>query len=159
MSNTPNRASNPAPKPRRKDAAIDLDTARAMLPLVRGILTDVRNQSRRLGELLPEQERLERHRRELTWAERTRRYAIQDEITASEKGLAAATAELEGLGVTLVDAAAGEVDFPARVNGRSAAYHYVAGEPTLGHWHYTGDDVLRPIPDDWQTGTPVRSRT
>ena len=150
MNNTPNRASNPAPKPRRKEAALDLGTAQAMLPLVRGVLADIQTYATLLAKLLPEQDGLERHRRELTWAERNRRYAIQDDIRAAEKNLAAATAELEGLGLTLVDGSKGAVDFPARINGRSAAYSYSLGESNLNHWHYAGEDTRRPIPMDWQ---------
>ena len=33
MSNTPNRATNPAGKPRKKEIALDLTTARQMLPV------------------------------------------------------------------------------------------------------------------------------
>ena len=157
MNNTPNRASNPAPKPRRKDAAIDLGTARAMLPLVRGILDDLREQTQLLADLAPEQDRLERHRRDLSWQERQRRYAIQDEVARIERRVAGVAAELDGLGVTLVDALGGEVDFPARINGRNAAFSYVAGEAALSHWHYLGESVRRPIPSDWQAGTPLRA--
>lgn len=155
MNNTPNRASNPA-KPRRKDAAIDLGTARAMLPLVRGILTDLQAQTRLLTELAPEQDRLERHRHDLSWQERERRYQIQDEIAAVERRVAGVATELDGLGVTLVDALGGEVDFPARINGRGAAFSYRAGEETLGHWHYADEATRRPIPAEWQAGTPLR---
>ena len=41
MSNTPNRATNPAGKPRKKDTALDLTTARQMLPLVQSIVSDI----------------------------------------------------------------------------------------------------------------------
>ena len=157
MNNTPNRASNPAPKPRRKDAAIDLGTARAMLPLVRGILDDLRTQTQLLVDLGPEQDRLERHRRDLSWKERQRRYVIQDEIDQAERRVAGVAAELEDLGVALVDALAGEVDFPARINGRTAAFSYAAGEAALGYWHYAGESLRRPIPDDWQVGSPLRA--
>ena len=156
MNNTPNRASNPA-KSRRKDAAIDLGTARAMLPLVRGILSDLRDQTRLLTDLAPEQDRLERHRRDLSWQERQRRYHIQDEIAAVERRVTSVAAELDGLGVTLVDALGGEVDFPARINGRNAAFNYRDGEPSLGHWHYAGESTRRPIPAEWEAGTPLRA--
>lgn len=158
MNNTPNRASNPAGKPRRKDASFDLSTARSMLPLVRGIVADIRNLAGKLAELRPLQERMERQRRELTWAERDRRYAMQDDIAQADKSLAGVTAELDGLGVSLVDAARGEVDFPTRINGRNAAFNWLPDEPTVGHWHYAGDDVRRAIPADWQSGTPMRAR-
>src|SRR5262245_24467863 len=103
MSNTPNRASNPAGKPRKKEVTLDLTTARQMLPLVRSIVTDIVNTRQAINRLTPEQERLDRQRRELAWQERQRRYQIADEITAAEKAWAAAVTELNGLGVTLVD--------------------------------------------------------
>ena len=37
MSNTPNRASNSAGKPRKKEVTLDLTTARQMLPLVQSM--------------------------------------------------------------------------------------------------------------------------
>ena len=156
MNNTPNRASNPAPKPRRKDAALDLGTARAMLPLVRGILTDIQTQAARIADLAPQQDRLDRHRRDLSWAERNKRYSLQDDIAAAERALATAAGELDTLGVALVDPLAGEVDFPARINGRSAAFSYRAEESVLAHWHYAGETTRRPIPADWQAGVPLR---
>ena len=156
MNNTPNRASNPAKK-RRKDAAIDLGTARAMLPLIRGILNDLRLQTQLLTDLAPEQDRLERHRRDLSWHERQRRYQIQDEIAAVERRVTSVAAELDGLGVTLVDALGGEVDFPARINGRNAAFNYRDGEAMLEHWHYADESTRRPIPADWEAGTPLRA--
>ena len=43
MSSTPNRATNPAGKPRKKEVTLDLSTARQMLPLVKSIVTDIVN--------------------------------------------------------------------------------------------------------------------
>ena len=60
MSNTPNRASNSAGKPRKKDVSLDLTTARQMLPLIQSIVTDIVNSRRVLNKLAPEQERLDR---------------------------------------------------------------------------------------------------
>ena len=84
MSNTPNRASNPAGKPRKKDT-LDLTTARQMLPLVQSIVSRHRVPRQAINQLSPEQERLERHRRDLVWLERQRRYQVADEIAAAEK--------------------------------------------------------------------------
>ena len=53
MSNTPNRASNSAGKPRKKEVTLDLTTARQMLPLVRSIVTDVLNSRRAINRLAP----------------------------------------------------------------------------------------------------------
>jgi hypothetical protein len=163
MSNTPNRASNPAGKPRKKETTLDLATARQMLPLVRSIVMDIVTLRRAINRLTPEQERLDRQRRELAWQERQRRYQVADEIATAEKEWAAAVTELSGLGVTLVDDEAGEVDFPTKVNGRTAAFSWTMGEEGLRHWHYTGEESRRPIPTDWDSAgtaatTPIRFR-
>ena len=161
MSNTPNRASNSAGKPRKKEVTLDLTTARQMLPLVKSIVTDILNSRRALSKLEPEQERLERQRRDLVWQERQRRYQISDEIAAAEKAWATAVGELNELGLTLVDDEAGEVDFPTKVNGRSAAFTWMVGEEALRHWHYADEESRRPIPADWDkvgTVTPTRYR-
>src|SRR5262249_12109264 len=139
MSNTPNRASNSAGKPRKKDVTLDLTTARKMLPLVQSIVTDIVNFRRALNTLAPEQERHDRQRR----------YQVADEIAVTEKAWATAISELNGLGVTLVDDEAGEVDFPTKVNGRSAAFSWLMGEESLKHWHYTDEEFRRPIPNEW----------
>jgi hypothetical protein len=161
MSNTPNRATNPAGKPRKKDISLDLPTARQMLPLVRGIVSDIVTLRQAITRLAPEQARLERHRRDLVWLERQRRYQVNDEIAAAEKTLTNAVSELTDLGVSLVDEEAGEVDFPTRINGRPAAFSWKLGEDALRHWHYQGEEQRRPIPGDWAEGaplTPVRLR-
>jgi len=161
MSSTPNRATNPAGKPRKKELALDLTTARQMLPLVKSIVSDILNSRQALSRLTPEQERLDRHRRDLVWQERQRRYQVTDEIAAVEKTLTNAAGELAGLGVSLVDEVAGEVDFPTKINGRPAAFTWKFGDTAVGHWHYQGEDQLRPIPNDWDqttAATPVRYR-
>ena len=161
MSNTPNRAGNSAGKPRKKEVSLDLTTARQMLPLVKSIVADIVNSRRALNKLTPEQERLERQRRDLVWQERQRRYQVIDEIAAAEKTWATAIGELNNLGITLVDDEVGEVDFPTKVNGRTAAFSWLSGEEALRHWHYTDEESRRPIPADWDkagTATPIRYR-
>jgi len=158
MSATPNRASQPAGKSKRKSVSHDLPTARQMLPLVKVIITEVVDQHERLAKLAPERDTLEEYRRSLTWESRRRRYALNDEMTEAEKVLAGASAELESLGVALVDPAVGQVDFPTRINGRPAAFSWQLGEDSLGHWHYSGEATRRTIPAEWQTGTALRMR-
>lgn len=158
MSSTPNRAGNTAGKSRRKELVLDLPTARQMLPLVRSIVTDIVNTRTALNTLAPEQERLERHRRDLAWQERQRRYQVGEEITAAEKSFTNAVSELQLLGVNLVDAESGEVDFPTRINGRTAAFSWRMGEDRLEHWHYSGEELRRPIPADWLLSAAVPSR-
>jgi hypothetical protein len=149
MSSTPNRASNPTGKPRRKESTLDLNTARQMLPLVKSIVSDIVQFRHTLNHLTPEQERLERHRRDLAWEERNRRYQLQEEITAARQRLTHAVGELKALGVKLVNELSGEVDFPTKINGRSAAFSWKVGDDGLTQWRYTGEEQLRPIPADW----------
>ena len=158
MNSSPNRASNPAGKPRRKPVTLDLSTARQMLPLVRSIVSEIVDTSRRLAELAPQQAMLDEVRRKLTWESRQRRYAIHDEVAKAEKNLAGAVSELDALGLTLVDGAAGRVDFPTRVNGKPAAFSWQLGEEGVGFWQYAGEQQRRPIPADWLTAAPVRYR-
>lgn len=157
MSNTPYRASNSPGKPRKKSVTLDLLTTRQMLPLVQSIVNDIVNYRQAINLLTPEQERLDRHRRDLVWKERQRRYQVTDEIAAAEQALTTAMSELSGLGVQLVDDEAGEVDFPTKINGRPAAFTWRLGEDAVKHWHYQGEEQLRPIPDDWMQGASLNS--
>jgi hypothetical protein len=155
MSNTPNRATNPAGKPKKKEIALDLRTVRRMLPLVQSIVNDIVSSRQEITRLAPEQERLERHRRDLAWIERERRYQLSDEMAAAEKALTVAVSELSGLGVNLVDDESGEVDFPTKINGRAAAFSWKIGDQNVSHWHYQGEEQRRPIPTDWDQGKPL----
>ena len=152
------RASEPTGKPKKKAAAIDLSTARQMLPLVRSIVTDIVDQKRRLADLSHEQDILDRERRSLTWESRRRRYTVTDEVTQTERNYTTAVGELASLGVTLVDPDAGRVDFPTRINGRPAAFSWQVGEDVVGFWRYAEEEQRRPIPTDWQHGTALRVR-
>lgn len=158
MSTSPNRAPQSPGKGRRKDGNIDLQTARQMLPLVKSIVNDIVRSTDRLQQLEPEQATLEEHRRALTWTSRQRRYSITDEINEALTNRTIAVAELDALGVALVDPSAGEVDFPTRINGRPAAFSWQLGEDAVDHWRYSGETQRRPIPSDWQSGTPLRFR-
>jgi hypothetical protein len=160
MSNTPNRASNPAGKPRRKETTLDLNTARQMLPLVKSIVSDIVHFRTTLNHLAPEQQRLERQRRDLVWEERQRRYQLHEEIAAARQKLTNAIGELKSLGVSLLNELSGEVDFPTKINGRSAAFSWKMGEDGLTQWRYSGEEQLRPIPADWSYSTAgaIRSR-
>src|SRR5687767_11498518 len=109
MNDTPRRAFGASAKSKRKDVNLDLPTARQMLPLVKSIVQDIVDRRRLLNRLHPEQENLERHRRELAWAERERRYHIQEEIAAAEGAYKQAVSELRDLGLALVDVAIGRV--------------------------------------------------
>jgi len=128
-------------------------TSHAMLPLVGRIAADVVCYQNRLAELQPEQARLERHRRTLTWPERSRRYRIQDEIADLEKGMQEAFTELGGLGVALLDARSGLVGFPTIVNDRRAYFSWKPGEDGLNFWNYADDLFRQPVPESWTSPT------
>lgn len=159
MASSPKRASNASGKARRKNVTLDLQTARQMLPLVRSIVSDISSTKDSLQRLKPEHDSLEKNRRELSWDARQRRYVLADEIASAEKHLSGIKAELDSLGLSLSDATGYEIDFPTKINGRTAAFTWQLGEDGLGHWHYAGEQLRRPIPEDWQHGTPIRHRS
>ena len=156
MNDTPKRAFGASAKSKRKDVNLDLPTARQMLPLVQSIVTDIVTNRDQLNKLHPEQENLERHRRDLSWLERERRYHIQDEITATEGAYKQAVTELKELGLALVDGKSGRVAFPTRINGRPAVFTWQLGEDSVLFWNYEDEELRRPIPSEWVPGTPLR---
>jgi hypothetical protein len=129
--------------------------ANSMLPLVQRIVADVIDCQHRLTTMQVEKERLDRHRRDLSWPERARRYQLDEEIAAGERTLRTACAELSGLGVVLLDGDRGRVGFPTRVNNRQAYFSWLPGEATLSFWQFADEDERRPIPVSW---TKVESR-
>jgi hypothetical protein len=158
MNGSSNRASNSAGKTRKKDVSLDLHTARQMIPLVRSIVSDIVGTRRRLGTITPEQATLDRNRRSLDWSNRQRRYTLQEESSSAVTELKKAETELAALGLSLVDADGGRVDFPTKINGQPAAFSWQLGEDALGFWHYSGEELRRPIPADWVVGAPIRHR-
>jgi hypothetical protein len=156
MNSSPNRASGPAERTRRKDVVFDLTTARRMLPLVRRIVHDIQASREHLTRLQPEQDRLDRHRRDLSWPERQRRYAVREEIAATERNLTSTIRELRHLGLCLVADEAGEVSFPTQINGRRANFLWKDGEADVTYWSYDGEGARRNIPADWLDTPGVR---
>jgi len=156
MNSSSNRASGPAERQRRKDVLFDLTTARRMLPLVRRIVEDIQTSRDQLSRLQPEQDRLDRHRRDLSWPERKRRYTVHEEIAATERNLHTTIRELRQLGVSLVADEDGAVEFPTQINGKRANFVWQAGETDVAHWCYDGESVRRTIPTDWLDGPAVR---
>ncbi len=152
MNSSPNRASRPPEKAKRKVANLDLKTAHRMLPLVRSIVADIVTTAEQIQTLAPERATLDEYRRSLTWASRERRYTVTDAIANAERSLDGAVRELDTLGVALVDGRQGQVDFPTRINGRPAAYSWRLGEEALDFWRYAGEDHRRPIPVEWKHG-------
>jgi hypothetical protein len=149
MNSSSNRAPGSSGKPRRRTTVLDLSTARRMLPLVRGIVADIQDKLQVIDRLTPVQENLDRHRRDLVWAERCNRYRVHDDLNAAERGIRDALAELNRLGVTLLDPVDGEVGFPTRVHDRSAFYTWRPGEDTVAHWSFEGEGFRRAIPAEW----------
>jgi hypothetical protein len=146
---TGNTASGAFEKPERGQTLLSLTTARRMVPLVRRIVEEILEVRQRLTRLHPEQDRLDRRRQTLSWPERARRYQVHEEIAAADQELQKARAELEVLGVALVNADAGWVGFPTVVNGRRAYFSWKPGEETLRYWHFIDETVRRLIPASW----------
>lgn len=132
-----------------RTAVLSLTTARRMLPLVQRIVADLLLSRRNLSKLQPEEERLHRVRRNLTWPERERRYAIQEEMTQLDRSVQEALAEMDGLGVAVLDPEEGRIGFPTKVNGKKAFFSWQPGEDTLRHWHFAQEGTLRTIPASW----------
>jgi hypothetical protein len=146
---TENTAHDASEKPGRRDTALNLATTSKMLPLVQRIVGDVLESQRRLTQLLPEQEALDRQRRVLSWPQRARRYQVQEEVTALDRKIQEAVAELADLGLVLLDAEQGLVGFPTVVNKRRAYFSWRNGEEKVGYWQFPEETVRRPIPASW----------
>ncbi len=140
----------------RREVVLDLATGNRMLLLVRRIVTDIQNQSRILARMRPEQDRLDRGRRTLSWPERQRRYQIREEVADAEQALQDALAELEVLSVTLLDPLSGQVGLPTLVNDKRAFFSWKPGEEGLSFWHFAGEEQRRPIPASWIKAADLR---
>src|SRR5271156_1863788 len=91
------RASGASEQPGQGEQILTWGASQAMLPLVGRIAEDLVRHHSRQAQLQPELERLDRQRRVLSWPQRARRYAIQDELVVLESGLQETLAELAGL--------------------------------------------------------------
>ncbi|HQR41569.1 MAG TPA: DUF2203 family protein [Gemmatales bacterium] len=130
-----------------------LSQADTMLPLVTHIAEDIQSRWQRLVELEKEQIDLERRRRDLTWPERSRRYAVNDEINAEQAKLRDSVLELEDLNVILVDPVVGEAAFPTMVQGRKAYFVWRVGAENVKWWCFANEPQRRVIPDSWRKST------
>jgi hypothetical protein len=146
---TENRASGASEKAGGQGAAFTWNVAQRMLPLVGRIVGDVLQHRRSLTRMHLEKNRLDRNRRSLTWPERSRRYQLDEEIAAEERKMREALAELEALGVALIDPRFGQVGFPTVVNDRSAFFSWRPGEDGPQYWHFADDTDRRPVPSVW----------
>jgi len=128
---------------------MNLTTARKMLPLVQRIVVDLVHCQNRLESLHPRKDQLDRQRRDLTWPERQRRYALHEETNALERKVSETLAELELLGVAVVDPVLGRVGFPTLVNNRPAFFAWWPGEADISQWHFATELRCRTIPPSW----------
>src|SRR5205823_2231238 len=112
-------------------------------------LHDILQHQKTILGLQPEQERLDRQRRQLVWSERQRRYQVRDDVAAAERHLQEAVAELQSLGVVLLDSDTGRVGFPTIVNDRRAFFSWKPGDEGVRTWHFAEETVARPIPASW----------
>jgi hypothetical protein len=136
--------------------------SRAMLPLVARIAQDIAHHHQRLVRMQPELGQLERNRLHLDWAGRSRRYQLEEEVTADRTALRSLQAELEVLGVTVIEPALGLVGFPTLVNERKAFFSWRPGEDNLLFWNYADDSARSPVPEEWTEvphERPSRSRS
>ena len=156
MKGSPKRASNSPRQSARAAVLLELPTVQKMLPLVQRIVADLLADEQETGGLLWELEGLDRNRRTLTWPDRQRRYAAQDEIGRVKDRRKELEGELGQMGVRVIDAVHGRVGFPTIVNAKPAYFSWQPGEADVGFWHFAeGDDRRRPIPSNWTHATPV----
>src|SRR5262249_14251605 len=132
--------------------------AQRTLPLVGRIVNDVLRHRQALDGMHAEKARLDRNRHGLAWPERSRRYQLEEEIRAEEQQLREVQAELEGLGLTLLDSRAGQVGFPTVVNDRPAFFSWRPGEEGLSYWHFADDLERKPVPSSWTKPPEPRRR-
>lgn len=145
-----NRASDASESSGRRDVVLNLGTARRMLPLVARIVADLMALQRHRPQLAAEQGQLDRQRHTLAWPQRQRRYHLHEELITVDRQLSEAQAELEQLGVALIEAQEGRVGLPTMVNGHLAFFSWRPGDEGLRHWHFAGERVRRTIPASWK---------
>lgn len=137
------------------DNVLSLETSQAMLPLVERIVNDLIEQHRQMDLLDKELQQLDKIRRTLDWPRRARRYQLQEELTSREASRRDTVAELEGLGLILLDEQAGLVGFPTRVNHRSAYFTWQPGDQGVVYWTFPGAPFRNPIPEHWNNPEPA----
>jgi hypothetical protein len=153
---TENTAFGASESPEPRETAMSLDAARDMLPLVQHIVADILRHQSILVRLQPEQDRLDRHRRDLAWPERKRRYQIREELALADRELQATLAELVALGVSLLDSDMGRVGFPTIVNDRRAYFSWKPGDDGIRTWHFADETASRTIPASWAKHASIR---
>ncbi|MFL5339414.1 MAG: DUF2203 domain-containing protein [Gemmataceae bacterium] len=156
MSGKSNRASGKGDKARRQKKPLDLPTARRMLPLVQRIVNDIVLDHTELNRFTFEQEGLDRDKRNLSWPERQRRYAVQGEVVRLQTRIEEEALELDRLGAIIVNPTLGQIGFPTLINGRPAYFSWKLGEDGVEFWHFDGEQDRRPIPPNWSESSQIR---
>lgn len=158
MSGFPKKASQAPKSSGKTEPLFELPTVIKMIPLVRRIAADMLLAQNELRRLYGETESLDRHRRDLSWPERNRRYQLHDSIEGVERRLRSYVVELESLGVAVMDLTSAQLGFPTIVNNKLAFFSWLPGEETIGHWHYDHDEARRrPVPEAWFKPLPRSS--
>jgi hypothetical protein len=141
--------SDASESPERSEVVLSLKTVHSMLPLVQQIVRDIIDRQRSIANLHPEEERLDRKRRDLDWPQRKRRYEVKEALAKAEKDLEDARLELREMGLVVLDDLVGQVGFPTMVNNRRAYFTWALGEGELHSWRFSDESVDRPIPASW----------
>src|SRR5712671_802475 len=100
---TENRTSGSFENSNGQETVLTWGAAGRMLPLVSQIVAEILEHQIKLNRIQPEKDRLDRNRRNLAWPERSRRYGLQEEIAQEDLKIAGNLAELDALGLTLVE--------------------------------------------------------
>ena len=142
--------SDASESPERNEVVLSLKTVQKMLPLVQQIAQDIVAKHRAIERLQPEEERLDRQRRNLDWPMRQRRYEVKEELAKTEKELEVAlTNELRELGLSILNELHGQIGFPTMVNNRRAFFSWIPGDASVQTWRFADEDVDRPVPANW----------
>jgi len=152
---TEHQASGASDLGRRTDAIMTWTQAQSMLPLIRRIVADIVSHVERLIAIEPEKDRLDRHRHDLVWLERQRRYHLTDEQSRLQSELYAAISELDGLGVALLDPEKGMIGFPTLVNNQRAFFAWKPGDEGIDFWQFADGSRRRPVPAAWKESETV----
>jgi hypothetical protein len=142
----------------RSDVVLTLEQAERMLPFVSRVIADIINLIKRVESIGPEKDRLDRHRHDLVWPERQRRYQLTDELTRCVQDLHNARSELDAIGVALLDAELGLVGFPTLVNNQRAFFTWKPGETSIEFWQFADGSRRRPVPAAWKDVHTVRAK-
>jgi hypothetical protein len=159
---TENRASGASEQSGSHDRVMTWHASRTMLPLVGRIAGDVVQYHEQLTRMQPEFAHLERNRRTLSWPDRARRYQLEEDIASAQNEMRTLLAELEVLGLTLLEPALGLIGFPTLVNDRRAFFSWRPGETSVLFWNYADDLTRHPVPEDWTevpSERPARGRS